>query len=306
MTRKLLILFCVLLLSASGAQAATHPAPQAASSAEPDPMTNPVLSTIEKAGAKLYYMGNREGMDGWFIIKDGQVQMVYSTPDNKGALIGALFGQDGENITTLQVQTLAANNKEVATLINSMKNEEESISVAGNQGTSPAGAAQPTLGGMPSQPLSPGERLLHDLSTAATIVVGVPSSPEVLMVMDMHCLHCQAAWRALRDAVFKGSLHIRMIPIGDEGSDSERAGAIFLNTPDPLNAWDKYVAGDHTLFPGAPSQQALSAVRSNHAIIDAWGIHDTPYLVYRAKDGKVKIVDGEPEKVSLILGDMGL
>ena len=297
---KRILLALALLLSLNAAAQAAAPAPAA-----PDLSANSVLAAIQRSGAKFFYLGNRYGMDGWFVFKDGQVQIVYSTPDNKGTMMGALFGEDGENITTAQVTKLVQDNKEVADLLAGAVKEQAAIAQTGSP-ASAASAAPTPAGGLPSVAVSPGERLMHDLSSASTVVVGNASSPELLMVMDPHCLHCQATWKALRDAVFKGSLHIRMIPIGDAGSDNERAAAFFLGVSDPLNTWDKYVAGDKSQLVGTPSADALAAVRANHVVIESWSIQSTPYLVYRAKDGKVKVVEGEPDKVSAVLGDLGV
>ncbi|MDR3450768.1 MAG: hypothetical protein P4M15_13665 [Alphaproteobacteria bacterium] len=275
----------------------------------PDPASNPVLSNIQKSGAKLYPLGNRNGLDGWFIVKNGQVQIAYATPDNKGVLVGALFGQDGENLTTLQVSTLMRDNKEVADLLAAAQKEQIAINEAGQ---SAAASATPAIaakgpGGLPSEPLSPGVRLLNDLSTSATVMVAKDTnSPEILMVMDPHCPHCQDTWKALRDAVLAGKLHIRMVPIGAQGSDNERAAAMFLGAADPLTVWDQYVAGNHGLLGGAPPDEALAAVRANHAVIDNWHIDATPYLVYRAHDGTVKVVVGEPGKMAAVFADLGV
>jgi len=297
--RKLLILLVFLLALPASSFAATAPT----TSATPDPSTNPVLANIQKMGAKFFYLGNRLGLNGWFIVKDGQVQIAYATTDNKGALIGGLFGENGENITAQQVSALIQNNKEVADLIMAAQKEQAAIAQTG----SPAPTATPPASGiLPSTPLSPGERLIHDLSGASTVIVGQPSTPEILMVMDPRCPHCQATWNAFRNVVMKGSLHIRMIPIAAPGSDNERAAAMLLGVADPLNAWDKYVAGDKTQLDGTPPAAALAAVRANHAIIDNWSIQNTPYLVYRAKDGKVKVLQGEPDKLSAVLGDLGI
>jgi len=269
----------------------------------PDPATNPVLAKLLGTGAKFFYLGSHSNMNGWFVIKDGQVQIVYSTPDNKSALVGAMFGDNGDNLTTTQVSDLVQNNKEVANLIAEAQKEQLAISQAGSPA---ANTPAPASGAMPSTPLSPGERLIHDLSAASTVVVGVPNSPEILMVMDPHCAHCQATWKALHDVVAKGSVHLRMIPIGSQDTDNERAAAILLGVSDPLNAWDAYVNGDKTTLAGTPSATALAAVRANHAVIDSWKIENTPYLVYRAKDGKVKVVQGEPDKVTTLLTDLGV
>jgi thiol:disulfide interchange protein DsbG len=278
----------------------------AASATPPDPAANPVLANIQKAGAKLFYLGNRMGMPGWFIVKDGQVQIVYATPDNKGAVVGALFGEDGENVTTIQVSSLVQNNVEVAELVANAAKEQAAISQVGSPPPAASATEQPSGTGLPSASLSPGERLIHDLSNAATVVVGNPSAPELLMVMDPHCTHCQATWKAMRDNVFKGRMHIRMIPIGTADSDNERAAAMLLGVSDPLNVWDKYVAGDKSQLVGTPPAPAIAAVRANHGVIDSWKIEQTPYLVYRGKDGKVKVVQGEPDKMATVLADMGL
>ncbi len=102
----------------------------------------------------------------------------------------------------------------------------------------------------------------------------------------------------MRDTVIKNALQIRLIPIGVQGNDHERAAAQLLHLADPMNGWDKYVAGDKTQLAGAPDATLVAAIRSNYALIDSWHIQMTPYLVYRAKDGKVKIIQGEPEQAS--------
>ncbi len=279
-------------------------AASASTSSTPNPADNSVLAGIQKSGAKLFYLGRQVGLDGWFIVKQGQVQIIYVTPDNKGALVGALFGENGENITVTQVSNLVRDNKEIANLITSAEKEQAAIAQAG--APPPAAAKPEVVAGTPTTPLSPGERLIQDLSGAATVVVGKTSSPELLMVMDPNCRHCQATWKVLRDSVVNGNLHIRMIPIGSEGTDNERAAAMLLGVADPLAVWDSYVSGDRTQLAGTPTPNALIAVKANHALIDRWNIENTPYLVYRAKDGKVKVLQGEPGKVSVVLSDMGL
>jgi hypothetical protein len=268
-------------------------------------------------GSRFFYLGDTGGLKGWLMFKDGQVQIMYSTPDNKSALVGAMFGEHGENLTAQQVTALLHDNKEASDLIVQAQKQaanEAGISLMPN-GPSTASTSPDTTkkipassqlqGGVPPA-LTPGDRLINDLSAASTIVVGRITAPEILMVMDPHCPHCQMAWQRLRDSVINGKIHIRMIPIGTLNTDNERAAAVFLGVEDPLATWDSYVAGDKAQLVGTPSATALASVRANHALIDKWSIQNTPYIVYRAKDGKVKILQGEPDKVAVILGDMGL
>jgi hypothetical protein len=275
---KYVIMCLAALLTVSAAGSAF-----AAGAAVPDPMTNGALASIIKEGGKVFYLGNDHGLNGWFAVENGLVQILYQTPDNKGVVAGSMFGPDNDKITPTQVAKLLKDNKEVADMVEAAKKANEA----------PAAT-------------SLGERLTHDLTSASTVVVGKASSPELLMVMDTINPHVQATWKALRDRVIKGDLHIRMIPVGDPGSDNERAAAIFLASADPLAVWDKYVVGDHGQLTGAPSEDALKHIRANHVVIDNWNVPLTPYLVYRGKDGKVKILQGEPENAPALLADMGL
>jgi thiol:disulfide interchange protein DsbG len=271
---------------------------------DPDPSANPVLAGIAKLGAKLYYLGNRAGLDGWLIIKDGQMQIAYAAPKSQQALVGALFGPDGENITADQIQTLMTTNKEVNALLTNLGPQP----APANGAADPMAQGQNTAAQATANPatllLPPGERLMKDLQNAAGVNVGDTSAPLLLMIMDPDCPHCQATWRALRNAVFKNNLQIRLVPTGAQNGDHERAAAQLLHIADPLNGWDKYVAGDKSQLSGTPDATLITAIRLNNALIDSWHVQMTPYLVYRAKDGRVKIVEGEPEQPALLLSDI--
>jgi hypothetical protein len=270
---------------------------------QPDPDLNPVLSTIIKNGAKLYYMGSRAGLDGWFIVKDGQVQIAYAPAGNQLAMIGVMFGPSGENVTAEQVQGLLSTNKELAALLTASAGQ---AGAPVNPAAVTASALPPSKLEVPAAPMeSPGERLLKDFQQKAVgITIGAAGAPVLYMVMDPGCPHCKATWRALRDMVFKNALQIRLIPIGAADTDHERAAAVLLHTADPLNAWDKYVGGDQSQLAGTPDPAMVAAVRVNGALVDSWHIDTTPYLAWRGKDGKVKIMRGEPDKTASILSDI--
>lgn len=302
------IFFAVILaLSAfpSAGFAASSPVKPLASTAKaanvPDPTKNPVLAKILEMGSKIYYMGNQAGLDGWFILKDTQMQIAYTTPDNKYAVIGALFGANGDNITVQQIQNLVTNNPEVATSLSSFANGQANI---GNVEQGKPSIPSPVPSALPTVTVSPGEKLTQDLLAAHGVEIGSSSAPEILMVMNPDCLHCQATWRAIRNAVFKNKVRLRFIPIGTPNTDEERAAAVLLHVKDPLNAWDKYVAGDTSQLAGTPDPAFVAEAHANHVLTDSWNIFATPYLVYRSKDGRVKVLQGEPDNISSVLDDL--
>jgi thiol:disulfide interchange protein DsbG len=303
LSRQLLSILFVFLLLLSGA---AHAAPETPKKSDPNPGTNPVLASIISMGAKLYYIGSYAGLDGWFIVKDGQVQIAYALKDGKSIVVGALFGENGDNMTSKQVQELLDKNPELSATLNKSMAEKSAIGPAMStlvpNGVNVAAAST----------MSPGEKLLQDLEKSYGVNLGTnTAAPQIQMIMDPNCPHCQATWRRLRDLVKANKLQIRLVPIGAENSDNERAAGQLLKSTDPLNAWDKYVgdkpgAGDKSQLAGTAPDEQVAWVRANFALVAMWKIQITPYLVYRDKDGKVKIIQGEVENTAALLSDLGL
>jgi thiol:disulfide interchange protein DsbG len=271
----------------------------------------PILSSIIKSGAKLYYFGQRSKMDGWLIVKDGQVQMIYVTPDGQTAIIGGMFTKDGENVTSPQVEAVMKANKEVGDLMTGSAKQREDVAKAGGsqEGIASvpgnASGATNTIKDMPVVPMSPGERLIHDLQAAAGVTLGHNENAEILIVIDPVCPHCKAMWKELRDSVYGNKVQVKLIPVSNS-MDKDDLGppAKLLEVSDPLDAWDKYVAGDKTILAGKIEGVNLRAVAANRILLDRWNIKATPYLVYRSKDGRVKIVQGKPERMAAVLSDL--
>ena len=257
----------------------------AATPGEPDPAANPVLADFQKMGAKFYYLGKEAGMDGWFIIKDGKIQVMYGTPDQKAAVAGALVTAGNPNVTTEQIKKLLAAHPQIA---------------------SEMAEAQKQVG--ETDGLPPEEKLMHDLVGASSVIVGKPASPEILMLANPSNPECQAGWRALRDLVAAGKIHLRIIPLGAAGSDDERAAAVFFGAGDAFGAWDKYEGGYKKILAGTPPDTAVQSVRANMLITQSSKIDGLPVFAYRtAKDGGVRFIKGapKPETLKLILGDLG-
>jgi thiol:disulfide interchange protein DsbG len=275
-------------------------APLTKTTTAPDPSNYLILNNLIKMGAKIYYLGNRSGLDGWFILKDNQVQIAYTTADSDGVLVGVLFDKNGENITTAQLSNLALTNKELAESLNATS-KTPTTAMSASTGTEMSSAVP---NGLTTAIQSPGEKLLQELTNATGVTIGNSSAPQIMMVMDPNCPHCQATWRGIRDSVFKNSLRIRLIPVVRPESDNERAAAVLVQSGDALNSWDKYVAGDKSQLAGNADPAIVVNLRMNHALIDSWHISTTPYIVYRGKDGKVKIIQGEPTDIAKFLADV--
>lgn len=277
----------------------------------PDISSIPALGNLVSSGAKLYYMGERSGLHGWFIIKDGQIQMIYLSPDRQSVVVGAMFTAQGENVTTPQISTLAQSNTDVNQLLNGPAEQQKEIVKAGDQGGAAAVPGDPTASAkqqnnpLPSVPLSPGERLVQDLKASASVILGNADGAELIMVVAPGCPNCKQTWLELRDAVKNHKMQVRLVPVYNSmGTDERRVSAQLLKVQDPMSAWDRYVQGDASALAGEPDEIASKAVQANLSLVAKWNIQGYPYLVYRGRDGRVKIVQGRPERMAAVLSDL--
>jgi protein-disulfide isomerase len=273
----------------------------------------PVLTNLVRSGAKLYYIGERSGLFGWFIAKEGQIQMVYVTGDGQTALVGGMFSGRGDNVSGAQIKALAEVNKDIAAMLNESGLQQDEISRVGAvpggatsvPGDTAAQQVSPGVAGVPAVAVSPGERLMQDLEAASGVTLGKNDKAEVKMVMDVNCHYCRATWREFRDSVKQNKIQIKLVPIANDlKGDNARAAAMLLQVPNTYDAWDRYVNGEKAALDGTPTDIRLRAILANRDLAERWNIRTTPYLVYRGKDGRVKIVQGEPRRIVSILADI--
>ena len=297
---------------------AQQPAPLAAAffNAEtpaPDVQSIPVLSNLAKSGGKLFYMGERSGVFGWFVVKAGQIQMIYLTADKKTAFVGGMFTAEGENVTSKQITQVVAKNAELKSLLQgSMRQEKDVLDAGAQQGGATsvpsAPAPAPTAAGgaaLPAATISPGERLVADLKAAAGVVLGHNDRAEIQMVVAPGCPNCKKTWQELRDSVKEGKVQVRLIPVYNSTGEREKnIAAMLLKAPDPMAAWDQFVEGDAASLTGTPDPVAVRAVTQNLGLVAKWNIQGYPYLVYRGSDGRIKIVQGRPERMAAVLADV--
>ncbi len=281
----------------------------------PDINSIPVLSSIVSGGGKLFYLGERSGLHGWFIVKDGQIQMIYLTPDKQTVMIGAIFTSDGQDVTGSQINALATRNKEVYQLLNAPATQQAELDAAvSNEGGVAAVPGDPSFAAassraekesMPAIPLSPGDRLYQDLKAAAGVSFGSGSAPEIIIIAAPKCPNCKKTWLELRESVKSGQVQVRLIPVYNSvGGEEANQAAHLLVTKDPFAAWDKFSGGDEKALDGPPDEIAARAVMANLNLVSKWNIKGYPYIVYKGKDGRIKIVQGRPERMAAVLVDL--
>lgn len=302
-----------LAASPNAAEPATEPSPAAAVPAPAAPVNVPDTSNIlfmqnmRKIGATIYYLGENLGLHGWFVVKDGQVQIIYTTPDQKALLVGALLSPEGANVSQQQVMVLANNNPEIQKILRGSAavtgQPPKPAPAVANDVLHAATGVAPAPAKAPQE--SPSEKFYGELLKSTNVTFGKEGAPELLMIMDVNCPHCHNAWKNLQPLVDGGKLRVTMIPIKALGPQSELEGANWLSKKDPYEAWKKRVAGDETVFRSGPQDtEKEKGVFANTVLVKHWGVMETPYILYHGKNGKVRLIMGEPRSIDEIMSDI--
>lgn len=257
-----------------------------------DPPLPAPLETMAKEGAQLRYMGREGGLDGWIAIQNGQEQYFYVTQDREHVVLGLLFDKTGKMLTMQQVAKLQ---KEGGPVLDILKGE-------------PAGAAAsvtdvlPKEGDIVKQLKSPSEQMFADIEASNWVALGSATAPVVYMFLDPQCPYCHDFMKTLQKDIEGGRVQVRMIPVGFRDETRAQA-ALLLAVPNAQERWFRHLDGDKEALPPTPGINE-QGVERNMAVMQSWKLNVTPLSVYRAQDGKVKIVQGRARDVKAFLGDL--
>jgi len=250
----------------------------------PEPIQN-----LVNEGAQIRYLGKEQGFDSWITIKGGQEQYFYVPEGGKSFFMGVMFDNTGKLITVEQVRKLQE--KEGATL----------DALAGDFGFDPSKATDPKAS---LEFKTPSEQMYYDIENANWVPLGQPGAPVIYAFIDPQCPHCHEFVKDIRGDIEAGKVQLRMVMVGLRPETLAQA-AWLLATPDPQGRWWKHLDGEKDAVPVVPeiNQQG---VQRNLAVMQSWKFTATPMIVYRAKDGSVKIVRGRPSDVKALIGDAGV
>lgn len=249
-------------------------------------MPKPIQNLVDE-GAQVRYLGRDYGFDSWITIKNGQEQYFYVLPDQSAFVMGLLFNPGGDLITVDQVQRLRSQGDD---LLDALASEDLALDNRNEN--------LPALD-------SPSERLYFDIENSNWVPIGELGAPVLYGFIDPQCPHCHDFINDLREADLfeKGRVQFRMIPVGFREETVAQA-AFLIASPNPAERFLRHMDGDEAALP-AKSALSDQGVQRNLAVMQSWKFDATPMMVYRAKDGTVKIVRGKPQDLNALIADIG-
>lgn len=218
----------------------------------------PVLNAAVSAGVKVVkQFPAPSGLTGWVLSQGGKHSIVYTTADKKTLIAGMLVDERGQNLSALHE------------------------------------AAQ-----VPQPDLSAAFR---QLEKTAYVAEGSTRNPRsvIYAFVDANCPYCHSMWQAVQPYEAAG-LEVRWIPVATLGPTSMPKAIEVLAAADKVAAFRR-MEENHAKPWTAPagiaeaSQPAITAtIRKNGEVMDSFGIGGTPGVVWRDKQGKIRVKSGMP------------
>jgi thiol:disulfide interchange protein DsbG len=139
------------------------------------------------------------------------------------------------------------------------------------------------------------------LEKADAVKEGAKQPTRVLYVLfDANCYYCHLTWKALQPYE-KAGLQVRWVPVAYQKPSSAGRAAAIMGAPDRAAALRANESGyDTAQFDGgiAPAAGVSASLRaqlaSNTALMQAFGAPGTPALVWKDRDGAIRVKAGVP------------
>jgi len=276
MKRLAAVAFLLLGLAGCATDGTTNAAMTPAGYPEP-------VAMIVRQGGEAQSLGREYGMDGWLVKLGGSVRAMYVTPDGKGAVVGLLHGEGGENITVRQVEALAR--QVVADSPAPAVKPAEKVEV------------QPAVPAAPANDSDVALRAWAEASSLKYVSLGDVKAPVVYVMFDPRCPYCTSYLADLLDGPISGDkLNVRLLPVSVLGEESVKMAAGLLSAADPAEAFLRHAIGGGSV-PEATADN-MAAVRHNTEVMNALGLRSTPRTIYKTAVGEYGVMTGAPNDMA--------
>lgn len=279
------------------------------------PNTPLPIQNLVAEGAQLRYLGRDAGLDGWLVLKNGQEQYFYSTPDGQGIVMGVLFNNKGDTLTLKQVNELRK--KEGPTIDKLAGYAEPAARPTDSSAPSAAPSASPSTTSAVTPDLtnpqalaksvikSKSEQLYDGVQNANWITLGSAKAPVIYTFIDPECPHCHDLIQDVRKSGYleQGLVQLRLIPVGVLTENSLYEAAYLLASPSPEKDLFAHLDGKKGVLLADKTVNTQGAQR-NLKLMQDWKLDMTPFSVYKDKAGKIKVLQGRPDDLKKIITEL--
>ncbi|WP_160054969.1 thioredoxin fold domain-containing protein [Oceanospirillum linum] len=247
----------------------------------------PISRALEQ-GLVLESQFNAEsGLTGWVLSLDGQFTLVYTTPDQRTLISGALINEAGQNLSERYAQQYFPK-PDIALL-----EEATYISVgAPKELNLPDSATAP----VDANPNSESTSTHAESGAEPAIEQAIEAKRVIYAFFDPNCPFCHLAWKAFQPYIDKG-VEIRWIPVAFLNPESRDKAAAILQSRNPEDELTESMRLFNTEQQptAALKETSRRQLQSNMKLMQRFGIQGTPGLVWADENGELKVRSGMPK-----------
>jgi hypothetical protein len=284
MRQFILCLFVVSLISFpvfAAKKKTDTPADKVETLAETNPDAIPVLQKIkgDKKDLTYDYIGSRYGFDAWLLSGPNVMQIVYTSKNKEGAMLGgALVGPDGKETSSELTKNFMKQYPERAQEILATVRKQLPV----NKDDKKAG--------------SPSEILWQKLQQGGQITFGPGKDvPEIFAILDPVAPATKEIWQHLSPLAKDNKITLHILPLGMTTADSIMEIAQTLGDKDPKAAWENLMNGKSNVKQDTPESAGILGMKANVDLAQGMNLRTLPFIAYHDGSGKIRIIQGVPK-----------
>ena len=288
---------------------AAMPEAQAAPIPPLDPEQFPILAKIKQNAKDVSYdyLGQRLGLDVWLISGPSVMQIVYTLPNNQGAIIGgSLVNADGQDIGGPMQQNFIQKNPERAedmiAKVSRASKEVEVAQVPSTPQTEHQNNFSKAVWTLLQQDAAENHPGVGKITFGDSKNTSIPS---LYVLLDPYQEQSIAVWPKLLEKVEQGKVNLMVLPIAATNPNKLQEIAQSMIEQDPQNAWKTLITEQKLTTPVKEDRSGLFKLRANLALIQGIGLRQVPVFLYRFKDTEtVRIMTGIPKSWEALWEEM--
>ncbi len=261
------------------------------------------LQKMKDDGAQVRYLGNDQGFNGWVMIQNAQEQYFYVSPDGQSIFMGILFNNKGDAITLRQVANLRQKEPQLDQLAEPQTSPTTPASPPSSAPAATPSPSTPAPAISESKTQSRAEKLFAAVQTANAITLGDQNAPALYVFIDPQCPHCHDMIKDIRKSGFleKKMLRVAVIPVGLMSPESLNQAAALLASPQAVQDLYAQMDGKAVAVPAGINTQA---VQKNMSVMQEFKLDVTPFSIYRAASGEIKIIRGRASDLKSVVAQL--
>lgn len=272
-----------------------------------DPAQFPVLAKIKEKSENVSYdyLGKRFDLDIWLISGPGVMQIIYTLPDNKGAVIGGnLIDEAGADISSgLQQEFIQKNPQRAQQMIDTIKKTTE---LSRSESDNDADLKQHQADD--DQKKTPSEIIGQLLEKSGKITFAADSqAPSIFVVMDPSQALSVKLWQAIQPFIKEQKMTIHIVPVATTQPEVLETLVAVLNAENRADAWRKLLAGEQLVASDTANTKAILDLKANLDVMQELRTRQVPLILYRTPHSpSFRVVRGIPQDWSKLKTELGL